>query len=95
MLCHAYVRQDAEKSRSLEEISDSIDPVDWAAVVRDLGKAGISARKVALILNVGNSTVNDWMTGSVPNADAGRKLLAIWSKVTGIPEYRPPTKRPN
>lgn len=95
MLFHAYVKPGASSSRSLEEVADSITPVDWAAVVAAIVAVGVSANRLGVILDVALSTVQGWQKGSVPNADAGRKLLAIWSNVTGVPEYRPPTKRTN
>ena len=83
----AYVRQDrprkeaAQVTDAAEVAVDSLVPVDWLAVLQELNASGHSDRQVAITIDVPTSTLRRWKTGSIPNFESGRKLLAMLRQV--------------
>lgn len=84
-LYDAYVKQGQHAIRAAEVVVDSFEPIDWRQIIDDLMSAGVSMRNIALTINVAPPTVKGWYEGSVPNYEAGRKLLAMAATVGGIP----------
>lgn len=83
-LYDAYVKQD-RAIRAAEAVVDSFEPINWRAVIDGLLGAGVSMRNIALTIDVAPPTVKGWHDGSIPNYEAGRKLLAMAATVGGIP----------
>lgn len=83
-LYDAYVKQRDRKGQAAETIIDSVEPIDWKEVIDHLRKCGFSFGKIASSVGVSHETVRGWYAGSVPNYEAGRKLLILKS-AAGIP----------
>ena len=84
-LYDAYVRHDQRTIRAAEVVVDSLEPINWRKVIDGLMAAGVSIRSIAHIIGVAWPTVKGWYDGSVPNYEAGRKLLAMAATVERIP----------
>lgn len=89
-LYQAYVKPDKiisvkpdkkQALRATEQIIDTMEPIDWKTVVEGLMESGISMGKIALTLGCSKPTVKGWTTGSIPNYESGRKLLAMSATV--------------
>lgn len=80
MLYGAYVLK-KKAAMALEEIVDKIDPVDWAQLINSLVKRGLSINTIGNVIGVSHETVRGWRDGSIPNYEAGRKLLIIFESV--------------
>lgn len=92
MLYRAYVKaSEIPIDQRLEEAVDAIHPIDWPRVIDELAQTGVSMRKVSLIVAVAQPTVKGWYDGSIPNYEAGAKLLEAHAVATGRPT---PVKRP-
>ena len=86
-LYDAYVpvRTTAEAVQVAEVMVDSFEPINWEDLVNRLVSIGISISKIGLTIGVSHETVRGWRSGSIPNYEAGRKLLAMAAAVARIP----------
>jgi len=86
-LYDAYVpvRTKAEAVQVAEVMVDSFEPINWGDLINRIVRAGISINKIGLTIGVSHETVRGWRDGSIPNYEAGRKLLAMAAAVAGIP----------
>lgn len=84
-LYQAYVKQPPKPRRhetdAAEMEIDSLTPVEWPQVLADLNAAGWSDNRIAQTIDVPGSTLKRYKTGSVPNFESGRKLLALLRKI--------------
>lgn len=83
-LYDAYVKQ-GQAIRAAEVVVDSMEPIDWRMVIDHMVRAGISISKIGTTVGVSHETVRGWRSGSIPNYEAGRRLLAMSVAVAGIP----------
>jgi predicted transcriptional regulator len=57
--------------------------IPWRQILADLAQRGYSQAKVALGLNLAQSTVERWAQGSEPSFAYGRALLLLHQEVCG------------
>lgn len=92
-LYDAYVKKsEIPIQERLEKVSDRVLPVDWAQVITDLKRAGVSLQRIADIVIVSRPTIDGWVGGSIPNYESGAKLLEVHAEATGKPT---PVKKPS
>lgn len=83
-LYQSYVKKsDVPLQNRLEKVVDAIRPIDWAGVICELGGVGLSLRRIAEIVDVSPPTIQGWIDGSIPNYEAGNKLLEAHAEATG------------
>lgn len=76
-LYDAYVRDTEPKIRAAEIFVDQMEPINWASLINALVRLGISMKRIGLTVSVSHETVRGWRDGSIPNYEAGRKLLVM------------------
>ena len=67
--------------------------INWFAVICELQKNGVSARKIGRIIGCSNQTVCNWRDGQQPRYGDGKKLVDLWILITGRHENELPTIR--
>lgn len=61
--------------------------IDWARIIENLRKQGMSVQDIALAVNVGRSSVQDYCDCRCiePAYWVGSALLVLWAEKTGLP----------
>lgn len=76
----AYVAS-KHRIRAAEVVVDALEPIDWRAVIDRLTRGGVSLGAIGITVGVSRETVRGWREGSIPNYEAGRRLLAMAAEV--------------
>jgi len=78
-LYHAYVRADQQALRVAEVVCDTMEPIDWPALISELQAGGASFQSIATAIggNCSKGTVQRWANGSEPGYEYGKRLLAM------------------
>lgn len=69
--------------------------IDWARVIENLRKQGMSVREIAQAVDVGSSSVQDYCDDRCiePAFWVGSALLVLWAEKTGLPWTDAPVRK--
>lgn len=65
--------------------------IDWGEILVELQLHGVSIHGISKAIGVANRTVRDWRTKS-PQFESGRRLVVLWTYVTGKPFSQVPER---
>ncbi len=76
----------SDYTETLPILEFDIEPanINWALLINDMKKAGISGPEQAISLGYQWSTLQRWWQGSEPSFNKGHSLLILHAKTCGI-----------